>query len=218
MRHILLLLAGIASATALASPAMAQGSGNSGIRIGVLGGLDIIRPGSTEDSDVDGDDQSTEGFLYGLEVGYDIPLGRAVVGIEGEWSDSTGKTKSNRRDPNFFGYGEVATGRDLYIGARLGFEAVPGTLVYAKGGYTNSSLHVLAFDGSMDQREKFRLDGWRIGAGVEQALSASTYAKVEYRYSNYTDADFKFFDGGASDRFEIDTDRHQVAASVGFRF
>ena len=218
LRRVLLSLAGLSSALALATPAMAQQSGVGGLRVGVLGGLDIMRPGSTEDSDVDGDDQSTEGFLYGLEAGYDIPLGGVVLGIEGEWSDSTGKTKANRSDPNFFGYGEVSTGRDLYIGARAGIEASPGTLIYVKGGYTNSRLNVLASAGNVDRKEKFRLDGWRAGAGVQQMISANTYAKIEYRYSNYTDADFEFRNGSTTERFEVDTDRHQVVASVGWRF
>lgn len=208
-----LLLPGLA-----AVPAAAQDGAPGGFRVGVIGGLDIVRPGSTEDSDVAGDDQSTEGFLYGVEAGYDLPLGGMILGIEGEWSDSTGKTKANRSDPNFFGYGEVASGRDLYIGARLGVEAAPGTLIYAKGGYSNAHLNVLASNGTVDRKEKFRLDGWRIGAGVEHSIGRSSYAKIEYRYSNYTDADFAFRDGSTTNRFEVDTDRHQIVAGVGFRF
>lgn len=217
MRNLILSLLAAASATAFAMPAMAQDA-PSGLRVGVIGGLDIIRPGSTEDSDVPGDDQSTEGFLYGIDAGYDLALGRMVVGIEGEWSDSTGKTKSDLDDPNVFGYGEVAPGRDLYIGARVGFAAGPGTLIYAKGGYTNAHLNVLTSNGEIDRKEKFRLDGWRIGAGVEHAIGQRSYAKIEYRYSNYTDADFEFRDGATSNIFEVDTDRHQIVAGVGFRF
>lgn len=201
-----------------AVPAAAQEGPSGGFRLGVIGGLDIIRPGSTEDSDVSGDDQSTEGFLYGVEAGYDLPLGGIVLGVEGEWSDSTGKTEADRSDPNFFGYGEVAPGRDLYVGARLGIAAAPATLVYVKGGYTNAHLNVLASNESVEEEEKFRLDGWRLGAGVEHSIGRSSYAKIEYRYSNYTDADFAFRDGSTTSRLEVDTDRHQIVAGVGFRF
>lgn len=204
--------------TFAASPVAAQQAAPGGFRVGVIGGLDILRPGSTEDSDVEGDDQSVHGFLYGVEAGYDVPVGGLVLGVEGEWSDSTGRTRTNRRDPDFFGYGEVSTGRDLYVGGRLGIAASPATLVYVKGGYTNSRLNVLAASGDVETDDQFRLDGWRIGAGLEQSIGSKTYAKIEYRYSNYTDADFRFNDGATSGKFEVDTDRHQIVAGVGVRF
>ena len=141
-----------------------------------------------------------------------------MLGIEAELSDSTGKTRTDTSDPNFFGYGEVKTGRDIYVGARLGFEASPGTLIYAKGGYTNARLNVLASDGETELRENFQLDGWRLGAGVEKSIGRNTYAKLEYRYSNYTDADFEYTNGTVSDTFSVDTDRHQIVAGVGVRF
>ncbi len=218
MRKLIVSLAAGAAAIAGSLPAQAQDAPFTGLRAGVIGGLDIVRPGSTEDSDVDGDDQSVEGFLYGIDAGFDVNLGGFVLGVEGEYSDSTGRTRTDRRDPNFFGYGEVAPGRDLYIGGRAGILASPTTLVYAKGGYTNARLNVIASNGTVDSEERFRLDGWRIGAGVEQSIGRNSYAKLEYRYSNYTDADFRLSGGATSDVFEIDTDRHQIAAGVGFRF
>lgn len=219
MRTKLLAATAVAAATLFSAPAFAQDTApTSGFRAGVIGGLDIVRPGSSEDTDIDGDDQSIEGFQYGIEAGYDIPLGGAVLGIEAELSDSTGKTRTDTSDPNFFGYGEVKTGRDIYVGARLGFEASPGTLIYAKGGYTNARLNVLASDGETELRENFQLDGWRLGAGVEKSIGRNTYAKLEYRYSNYTDADFEYNNGTISDTFSVDTDRHQVVAGVGVRF
>jgi outer membrane immunogenic protein len=217
MRTTLLAASALAAATFFAAPAMAQDT-PSGFRAGVIGGLDIVRPGSTEDSDVDGDDQSIEGFQYGIEAGYDLPLGGVVLGVEAELSDSTGKTRTATTDPNFFGYGEVGTGRDIYVGARLGVPVGTGTLLYAKGGYTNARLNVVADNGTDTLDENFELDGWRLGAGVEKSIGRNTYAKLEYRYSNYTDADFQFANGATTDTFEVDTDRHQIVAGVGFRF
>jgi outer membrane immunogenic protein len=221
MRKLVFVAAMVAS-SALSAPAFAQDEAPgapSGFRVGVVGGLDILRPGSSEDTDIEGDDQSTEGFLYGVEAGYDIPLGSAVLGVEAELTDSTGKTRVNRADPNTFGYGSVTAGRDIYVGARLGFEASPGTLIYAKGGYTNARLNVLAADGSTElEDENFQLDGWRVGAGVEKSIGRNTYAKIEYRYSKYTDGDFQYSNGTTTDTFSVDTDRHQVVAGVGFRF
>lgn len=214
------IAAALAASTLIAAPAFAQDTDPTftGLRVGVIGGYDIIRPGSTEDSDIDGDDQNVDGFLYGVEAGYDIGVGGAVVGVEAELSDSTGKVEAQSTDPNFFGFGEVGTGRDIYVGLRAGVLASPSTLIYAKGGYTNARLNVLATDGTTELRENFELDGWRIGAGVEKAIGTNAYAKLEYRYSNYSNANFEYDNGTITEDFEIDTDRHQVAVGVGFRF
>jgi outer membrane immunogenic protein len=215
------IAAALAASTMIAAPAFAQDNTDptfTGFRAGVVGGYDIVRPGSTEDSDIDGDDQNVDGFLYGVELGYDIGVGGAVVGVEAELSDSTGKVEAQSTDPNFFGFGEVGAGRDIYVGLRAGVLASPSTLVYAKGGYTNARLNVLASDGETELRQNFELDGWRIGAGIEQAIGTNSYAKLEYRYSNYSNANFEYSNGAITEDFDIDTDRHQIAVGVGFRF
>ena len=141
-----------------------------------------------------------------------------MLGVEAELSDTTGKVKANSTDPDFFGFGEVGTGRDIYVGVRAGVLASPSTLIYAKGGYTNARLNVLASDGTTELKENFELHGWRLGAGVEKAIGTNTFAKLEYRYSNYSSANFEFDNGAVTDNFDIDTDRHQIVAGVGFRF
>ena len=109
-------------------------------------------------------------------------------------------------------------GRDIYVGGRVGYVVSPATMIYAKGGYTNTKLRVLAGDTNQTTDTDFNLDGWRIGAGAEHALSPNTYAKLEYRYSNYERGNIDYALGGTSNRFDVDTDRHQVVASYGFRF
>src|SRR3546814_7889953 len=87
MRKLVLTALAAAPATgAFATPALAQDATFTGPRIGVIAGYDGIRPGSTEDSDIAGDDQTADGLLYGLEAGYDVDFGRAVIGAEGEIS------------------------------------------------------------------------------------------------------------------------------------
>lgn len=204
---------------AFASPALAQDTAPAftGPRVEAILGYDHVGAGSDVDNDNNRDDQSIDGLLYGVGAGYDVNLGSAVVGVEGEFTDST--AKSSRTDfTDQFGFGRVKQGRDLYIGARAGILANPATLIYVKGGYTNSKLNVLAGDTNQSTDTAFKLDGWRIGAGVERAINANTFAKVEYRYSKYEDAHIDFANGGTSDEFGIDTDRHQVVASVGWRF
>ncbi|MDO7835398.1 porin family protein [Sphingobium sp. HBC34] len=209
------LLAGVPFAT----PAFAQDVNPTftGPRVEAILGYDRTGAGSDVDNDNGRDDQKIDGLLYGVGAGYDINVGSAVLGVEGEYTDST--AKSSRRDfSDQFGFGRVKQGRDLYIGARAGILANPATLVYVKGGYTNTKLDVLAGDTNQETDTDFKLDGWRIGAGVERAINTNTFAKVEYRYSKYDSAHIDFMDGATSREFDIDTDRHQVVASVGWRF
>jgi len=217
MRKI--LAATLLTGAAVASPALAQEAAPTftGPRVEAILGYDHTGAGSSVDNDNDRKDQSIDGLLYGVGAGYDVNLGSAVVGVEGEYTDST--SKSSRTDfTDQFGFGRVKQGRDLYIGARAGILASPDTLVYVKGGYTNTKLDVLAGDTNQETNTNFKLDGWRVGAGVERAINANTFAKLEYRYSKYEDAHIDFANGATSDEFGIDTDRHQVVASLGWRF
>jgi len=214
-----MMVATFLAGSAIAGPALAQDVAPTftGPRVEAILGYDHVGAGSDIDNDNGRDDQSIDGLLYGVGAGYDVNLGSAVVGVEGEFTNST--AKSNRHDfTDDFGFGRVKQGRDLYIGARAGILADPATLVYVKGGYTNSKLKVLAGDTNETTDTAFKLDGWRIGAGVERAINTNTFAKLEYRYSNYNDGKIKFGNGATSSEFNVDTDRHQVVASVGYRF
>ena len=202
---------------ALATPAMAQDSEDfSGFRVEALAGYDTSRAGSTVDDDSAADnDQSIDGLNYGVGIGYDFDAGGVVLGLEGEYTGSTAETEFSDGDFEGFGIGNVETGRDLYVGARLGVKANDDLLVYAKGGYTNASYNLrnTDFDGDINT------DGYRVGAGIEYALSGRSFAKVEYRYSNYSNAEIDF-EGDAPDVDlpDVDIDRHQVMAGFGIRF
>ena len=161
-----------------------------------------------------------EGAMGVVYAGYDVDLGTMVIGGEAEFTESTADTDSLDGDPENFGLGSVEAGRDIYVGARAGFKATPSTLVYAKGGYTNARYGFLGTDGTVEDEQHIDVDGWRVGAGVEQKLGSNAFAKLEYRYSNYSDGEVDFEPEGIPDTepFDVDIDRHQVVASVGWRF
>ena len=223
-KYIGATLLAAASLVAATSPAMAQSSDDNfnGFRLEALGGFDSTRAGSSIDDDVDTDnDESSEGFVYGVAAGYDFNAGGVVLGVETELTDSTAKTEYNE-DGDFegFGLGQVEAGRDIYVGARIGAPVGENTLLYAKGGYTNARYNVSgSFDGDQFQNS-IDTDGYRVGAGIEQVIGNNAYAKLEYRYSNYSDAelDSENPDIADVDLGDIDTDRHQVMAGVGWRF
>ena len=204
----------------MAAPAMAQDSGFSGPWVAGVAGYDINKAGSSQDDGVNApQDANAEGMVYGGAVGYDLDMGTMVIGAEAELTDSN--ADSTYGDPyTTFGLGTVDAGRDLYVGARAGFKATPSTLVYAQAGYTNARFNYQGSDGSTIYATNIDTDGYRLGAGVEQKFGGNAFAKLEYRYSNYQEGevDFEATNVVDSDRFDIDTDRHQVMASVGIRF
>ena len=224
MRKVLLaaLLAG-----SFATPALAQeASPFSGFRLEGLAGYDKLMSGDRDDDGVDtGEDEgdeSIDGAGFGVGLGFDFDLGGLVAGVEGEFVESTGKQEVDETVDVPIS-ARLETGRDLYVGGRLGFRAGPSTLVYGKAGYTNLSLEG-AFAGEGERFEfDTNADGWRLGAGIEQLLGPNAFGKVEYRYSKYNNLDFSDdfdTDDLAGEDFEtdIDLDRHQVMVGLGFRF
>ncbi len=208
MRILSALLA--ASSIGLAAPALAQEMAPfTGPHAEVLLGYDNLSGGN------DGSDDSADGLGYGVALGYDFQLGGLIAGIEGEWTDSNTDLTGADIDVTGDNY-RLETGRDLYIGARLGFAATPSTMVYLKGGYTNARIESRYTNATGTQfDEGVTMDGWRAGVGVEQKFNLfgpSGFVKAEYRYSNYSNLDFADFDAA------VDVDRHQVMAGVGIRF
>jgi outer membrane immunogenic protein len=216
-----LLAAG--SALALATPAYAQDEPNpafTGPWVAGLVGYDNSRAGSDVDDDTTDDDfdDGINGVSYGVGAGFDFAMGGVVLGVEGEWMESEAGTSYDLDDDVGLGITNLETGRDLYVGGRVGFLVGQNAMIYAKGGYTNAKYNILASDGTTDTDANFKLDGWRAGAGVEVAVTNNVFVKAEYRYSNYTDGEVEAPSGVESDNFGVDVDRHQGVVGVGLRF
>jgi outer membrane immunogenic protein len=213
------LLTGVAMVSA--APAFAQDRAPfTGPRVEALVGYDMVRSGEEDDgtntSENEGD-ESIDGLAYGVGVGFDFDLGGVVLGIEGEYAESEGKQEFGETIDGTEFLGNIEIGRDLYVGGRIGAAVTPRTLIYAKAGYTNTSIES-AFTSSSDSVDfDTSVDGYRLGAGVEQMLGTNLYLKAEYRYSNYNGLAFDD-DLFGDENVDIDLDRHQVVAGLGFRF
>lgn len=188
------------AAALIASPAFAQEAAFEGPRVELLTGYDIV--------------EGDEGLVYGIAAGYDVAVGQGTIGIEAEINDST--VRESETDIDVIGDElTIGAGRDIYIGGRLGFAAGPRTLLYAKAGYVNGAIDVRYDDGTTVEKARPKGDGYRIGAGIEQQLNVfgpKSYARVEYRYSNYGNIEYD----GASVAANID--RHQILVGLGVRF
>lgn len=167
-----------------------------GPSVTAIAGVDSLR----------GQTHSGTGVVYGGQLGYDWRSGQTVYGVEGEITGGTTKncythvTSPTSTD----GFCDKAD-RDLYIGGRIGRVVGDSTLVYAKAGYTNFRTDFDYRDGGTgagNYSGGSANDGYRVGAGVEQAVSRNLIVKAEYRYSHY----------------ENGYGRHQGVVGLGFRF
>jgi len=84
-----------------------------GFYVGPLAGIDSVRVSDGTDS------ASKTGAVFGVTAGYDLDMGDAVVGLEGEFADSS--TKDSATDILVTGdSAKLSAGRDLYLGSELG--------------------------------------------------------------------------------------------------
>jgi outer membrane immunogenic protein len=191
------LAAGLAS-----SPALAQNSAPGGLYVGVLGGYEGL--------DVDSADGSVtanaDSAVYGINGGYDLSLGSAFVGVEGEVSTSDGSTQfpdsfSGARDG-------LESGGQYYVGARAGVALTPGIAAYGKVGYTALDTKAFTSSGSLDELED-KAGGLRFGGGLQVQLPGPLEGRLEYRRSRYKDVNDGTYGDATTD---------QVVAGVGVRF
>ena len=188
--------------TMIATPAMAQqNAAPGGVHVSVLAGYEGLDVES-EDGSVTADADSA---VFGVAAGYDLSLGSAFVGVEGEYSTSGGSTEF----PNSFAGARDGLEADgqYYLGARAGFAVTPGIAAYGKIGYTALDTRSFTSAGSFSDIEE-NATGLRFGGGVQVELPGPLEARMEYRRSRYGDV------GG--DVGEATTD--QLVAGVGLRF
>lgn len=190
------------TATLAATPALAQSSAPGGLYVGVLGGYEGIDVESSDGAVTAGADSA----VYGVNAGYDLSLGSAFVGVEGELSTSGGSTTfpdsfSGARD------GLDADGQ-YYIGARAGVALTPGIAAYGKIGYTSLDTKAFTSSGSLGEL-KDNAGGIRFGGGLQVQLPGPLEARLEYRHSRYKNVGDETFGDASTD---------QVVAGVGVRF
>jgi outer membrane immunogenic protein len=188
------------AAAVTATPAMAQSTG--GLYVGALGGYEGIDVESTDGTAT----ASADSAVYGINAGYDLSLGSAFVGVEGELSTSGGDT---RFPSSFTGARDsLDANGQYYVGARAGFALTPGISAYGKVGYTSLDTKAFTSSGSLGELKE-RAGGVRYGAGLQLDLPGPLAAKIEYRHSRYKDNQ-----SGAYG----DANTNQVVAGVGLRF
>ena len=137
---------------------------------------------------------SPEGFVGGIQIGYNWQAGSFVYGLETDFQGSTAEDTAVRA-PLATVLGPVGSSRvkselDYFgtVRGRVGFTITPPLLVYATGGFAYGDVRTssrttyaggppLLFVGSASALET----GWTVGGGVEYGIS-NWSVKVEYLY------------------------------------
>lgn len=200
---------------AFATPAAAQDF--SGIRVEGRAGYDWISLNADVNDGINEfeADSDEDGFIFGLEGGYDFALGQNfILGVYGgiDFADADFCTVVGQVDEACL---EVK--RNFYLGGRAGMQVGGSTLVYGKLGYSNGQAEIEFNDVDDlvdDLIDSDSRDGWHFGVGLEQNFGSMFYGKIEFVQTFYGDLDFANPDVAVS----LDGDRSQVVIGLGLRF
>jgi len=169
-----------------------------------------------------GTDYSDDGFVGGGHVGFNYQMDAIVLGVEADIEGVDGEAKAT--DTSSFD--DTVTGRasiDLQgsIRARLGW-ARDNLLVYATGGYAwadGDFSYTLENTGVTDDFSE-TIDGWTVGGGLEYGFSDNISTRIEYRYTDYSEAsgDITKCCAGPPNAQDHDLDTHTVRLGITYRF
>lgn len=149
-------------------------------------------------------DDTVNSVTGGIYVGYDKRVAdRVVIGAEaGLDFASDDETQASVAGMTY----SVDPKYSFDLTARAGYLVTPETMVYARGGYTNARVGTSVASLAGIQSDSDNQDGWLAGAGVERQIKDNISARLEYRYSRFSqDSDGK-------------DNRNRVLAGLSYRF
>jgi outer membrane immunogenic protein len=142
-------------------------------------------------------DVGSDGFLGGIQAGYNVQTGSVVLSVEGElgYLGLKGGKLQPGTDPFDVPYDASGTiDKDWYggISARLGY-AWERTLFYLEGGAVYSAANLGFIDTCVTAPcgdtmiEAYKSAGWgyQLGGGVEYAVARNWTIKAEYVYFDF---------------------------------
>ncbi|KRB19911.1 outer membrane protein [Mesorhizobium sp. Root172] len=157
----------------------------------------------------------TDGFLGGIQLGYNYQINSTVLGVEADFSGADIKGHSD--EINVGGGDTYDTKVDWFgtLRARAGY-AFDRTLIYGTGGLAFGSVENQYLNGPLSGfSEKNTKVGWTIGAGLEQAITDHWSAKFEYQYIDLRD---QTIDYGANSNTTFDNTFNTVRIGMNYKF
>ncbi|MES2219084.1 MAG: outer membrane beta-barrel protein [Pseudomonadota bacterium] len=112
---------------------------------------------------------------------------------------------------------------DLKMQHAYGFSLLPGcmvtntTLFYGRVGYTNSNLKISTNESTLANINT-RLNGLRLGLGINQTFDKNFSGRFEYDHSSYQNAKFTVVDGAVTKATTINPQADQVEFAVIYSF
>jgi len=156
-----------------------------------------------------------DGALGGGHIGYNWQHGRWVFGIEADLEAA---------DINGTGIGTLGYTHQTevdWLGSvrgRLGI-AHDRTLFYATAGWAFGNVEVTKATGPGDPPFASYGDvrhGWTVGGGIEQAFTDRVTARIEYRYTDLGDGDFRSTSVNSIDTSDVTF--HALRAGLSLKF
>ena len=139
-----------------------------------------------------------------------------LVGVEGEWN-YLDASDSKRLDDEPEVTVKITQDWEASLRARVG-KVMGDYLPYITGGVAWTSINAKAYDeGNIAMDDDQILVGWTIGAGVEMAISENVHARIQYRYTDYGDENFKdMVDADFTEK--VDYNSHMLTVGLSYRF
>lgn len=191
------LLGGVALVAVGAAPSLAQ-SPFDGAYVGAFTGYtdnNASAASGTASANIDSD-----GWLYGAYVGYGKTFDQFYFGAEAELGSASLSDKA----------GTVANlpakldaNESWGLSARAGYLVSDNALLYARAGWQRTNYDVTVGTGATQVKASDNLDGYRLGGGLEYAVTDNVLVRTEYNYVNYDDTNFR---------------ENQVRVGVAYRF
>jgi outer membrane immunogenic protein len=168
LRRALAALCAIACVALSAAGAKAQVFNTgpwTGLYLGAHGGYGWSRDASPD----------TDGWVGGLQVGYNLQLGQVVVGVEGDytWGDLNGSSTVTSLPLT----GSVES--MWSIRARLGVTLSNSVLLYGTAGYGGFDVSARTLISGVTFRADSSYDAFVLGAGAELLLTRSIVLRME---------------------------------------
>ncbi len=202
----------LSAAILAAAPALAQdGSTYNGFFLGAQTGWQQDQAKIASDSV--NEDVSTDGWMYGAQVGYDWRLDRFVIGLEAMISGSSGSSEFVDSGDSY----KLNAGTTWGFSTRAGYLVSDPVLLYARLGYSWASYNYVL---NQSIKESYNQDGITVGFGGEYQMSPNISLRLEW---NYADFGSNTFQRPASPPAvylpqELKFERMGVSIGVNYRF
>lgn len=217
MKKTIVTLAVAASAFALAAPAMTAPF--SGFYVGVSTGYSTGDANQQPFSAVGGPfvftqaDAELDGWGAGVFAGYNYKVSNWILGLEGnwDWTDVSGDDRGSGGDIN-----EWEQNWEASVRAKVGYQVLDDLVLYATGGYSWSDFDANVLNAPTSSRSH-QFDGWTAGAGAELQIASNVTARLQYRYTDYSDDRVTFAPAEGYD-IQAGPQIHNVSVGISYHF